>query len=105
MMEDVEEGKVWKYDYSYRSKQYYKDLILDAKKTLESMKGNVPTVVDLKVGVDFLHSERSYDLILEVILNSKEDLELYQKDEYHCRVVKTLMHEIRSASVAIDYEL
>ena len=29
MMEDVEEGKVWKYDYSYRSKQYYKDLILD----------------------------------------------------------------------------
>ena len=29
MMEDVEEGKVWKYDYSYRSKQYYKDLIFD----------------------------------------------------------------------------
>ena len=29
MMEDAEEGKVWKYDYSYRSKQYYKDLIFD----------------------------------------------------------------------------
>lgn len=29
MMEDVEEGKVWKYDYSYISKQYYKDLIFD----------------------------------------------------------------------------
>lgn len=89
----------------FKIKDEYKDLILEAAKTLESMKGNVPTVVDLKVGVDFLHSERSYDLILEVILNSKEDLELYQKDEYHCSVVKTLMHKIRSASIAIDYEL
>ena len=89
----------------FKIKDECKSQIPHAKTTLESMKGNVPTVVDLKVGVDFLHSERSYDLILEVILNSKEDLELYQKDEYHCRVVKTLMHEIRSASVAVDYEL
>ena len=89
----------------FKIKDEIKSQIPHAKTTLESMKGNVPTVVDLKVGVDFLHSERSYDLILEVILNSKEDLELYQKDEYHCRVVKTLMHEIRSASVAVDYEL
>ena len=29
MMENVEEGKVWKYDYSYISKQYYKNLIFD----------------------------------------------------------------------------
>ncbi len=89
----------------FKIKDEYKNQIPHAKTTLESMKGNVPTVVDLKVGVDFLHSERSYDLILEVILNSKEDLETYQKDEYHCKVVKTLMHEIRSASIAVDYEL
>ena len=89
----------------FKIKEECKNKIPQAKLTLESMKGNVPTVVDLKVGVDFLHSERSYDLILEVILNSKEDLELYQKDDYHCRVVKRLMHEIRSASIAVDYEL
>ena len=89
----------------FKIKNEYKDQIMLAKKTLESMKGNVPEVVDLKVGIDFLHSERSYDIILEVILNSKEDLLLYQKDEYHTNVVKTLMHKIRSASVAIDYEI
>ena len=89
----------------FKIKDEYKDLILEAAKTLESMKGNVPTVVDLKVGVDFLHSERSYDIILEVLLDSVEDLEKYQNDEYHCRVVKTLMHEIREASVAVDYEI
>jgi hypothetical protein len=88
----------------FKIKEKFKDQIPLAKKTLESMKGNVPTVIDLKVGIDFLHSERSYDIILEVILNSKEDLLLYQKDEYHTSVVKTLMHEIRSASVSVDYE-
>ena len=29
MIEDAEEGKVWKYEYSYKTKQYYKDLIFD----------------------------------------------------------------------------
>ena len=89
----------------FKIKEECKNRIEEAKKTLLSMKEHVPTVLDIFVGIDLLHSERSYDLILEVILNSKEDLELYQKDEYHCSVVKTLMHKIRSSSIAIDYEL
>ena len=75
------------------------------KNTLLSMKGKVPTVLDINVGIDLLHSERSYDIILEVILESMEHLEIYQKDLYHCTVVKPLMHEIRCASVAIDFEV
>ena len=89
----------------FKIKEEYKDRIEEAKNTLLSMKGNVPLVKEIQVGIDFLHSARSYDLILEVILESKEDLELYQKDEYHCNVVKKLMHEIREASIAIDYVL
>ena len=34
---------------------------------------------------------------------TKEDLENYQVDPYHVSVVKKLMHEIREASIAIDY--
>ncbi len=89
----------------FKIKEEYKNRIEEAKNTLLSMKENVPLVKDIHVGIDFLHSARSYDLILEVILESKEDLELYQKDEYHCNVVKKLMHEIREASIAIDYVL
>ncbi|MBQ2892465.1 MAG: Dabb family protein [Bacilli bacterium] len=89
----------------FKIKEECKDRIMDAKYTLLSMKENVPLVKGIQVGVDFLHSERSYDIILEVLLDSVEDLEKYQNDEYHCRVVKTLMHEIREASVAIDYEI
>ena len=62
------------------------------KDILLSMQGRVPMLLDLKVGVDFLSSTRSYDIILETYFNNKEDLENYQNDSYHCEVVKTHMH-------------
>lgn len=89
----------------FKIKEEYKNRIEEAKKTLLSMKENVPTVLDICVGIDLLHSERSYDIILEVWLESMEHLAVYQQDLYHCTVVKPLMHEIRCASVAVDYEV
>ena len=89
----------------FKIKDEYKNKIEEAKNTLLSMKGKVPTVLDINVGIDLLHSERSYDIILEVIVESMEHLEIYQKDLYHCTFVKPLMHEIRCASVAIDFEV
>jgi len=76
-----------------------------ARDVLMSMKGNVPLLKNIEVGIDFLGSERSYDIILEVILEDKKALEDYQKDPYHCEVVKKYMHQVREASVAVDYEL
>ena len=35
----------------------------------------------------------------------QEALEEYQKDSYHCSVVKTHMHKVRESSVAIDFEI
>ncbi len=74
-----------------------------AKEILLSMKGKVPQLRDITVGIDFLHSERSYDIILEVLLDDEAALESYQNDPYHCSVVKTHMHAVREASVAVDY--
>ena len=76
-----------------------------AKEVLLSMKGNVPLIRDIEVGVDVLHSERSYDLILSVVLDDMKALEDYQNDPYHVNVVKIHMHKVRSASVAIDFEI
>ena len=74
-----------------------------AKEVLLSMQGNVPQLRGITVGIDFLHSKRSYDLILEVLLDDADALESYQNDPYHCSVVKTHMHAVRESSVAIDY--
>ena len=74
-----------------------------AKEVLLSMQGNVPELRGISVGIDFLHSERSYDLILEVLLDDEAALESYQSDPYHCSVVKKHMHSVRESSVAVDY--
>lgn len=76
-----------------------------AKEILLSMQGKVPELRGITVGVDFLHSERSYDLILEVLLDNAAALESYQNDPYHCSVVKKHMHSVRESSVAVDYEI
>lgn len=76
-----------------------------AKEILMSMEKNVPLIKKINVGIDFLSSVRSFDIILEVTLNSKEDLSLYQNDEYHCNVVKKYMHEVTEKSIAVDYEI
>ena len=76
-----------------------------AAEVLKSMEGNVPLLRGIEVGVDFLHSPRSYDVILQVMLDDEKALEDYQKDDYHCSVVKEHMHRVAETSVAIDYYL
>lgn len=75
-----------------------------AKEILLSMKGNVPTAKNIEVGIDFLHSGRSYDLILMVDVENKAALDEYANDKYHCEVVKTHMHAVCEKSVTVDYE-
>lgn len=76
-----------------------------AKEVLLSMKGNVPLIREIEVGVDKLHSERSFDVYLSVVLDDMKALEEYQNDSYHCEVVKKHMHAVREKSVAIDFEI
>lgn len=76
-----------------------------AAAVLRSMEGKVPMLRGIEVGVDFLHSDRSYDVVLSVLLDDEDALDAYQKDDYHVSVVKPHMHAVRQTSVAIDYHL
>ncbi|MDF2821116.1 MAG: stress responsive protein [Clostridiales bacterium] len=75
------------------------------KEVLMSMKDKVDLIRDIQVGIDFLKSERSYDVILEVILDSRDALDLYQDHPYHVDVVKAYIQTVRSESIAVDYEI
>lgn len=76
-----------------------------AASILKSMEGNVDLIREIEVGVDFLHSHRSYDVILQVVLDDAKALDDYQKDDYHCSVVKEHMHKVTETSVSMDYEI
>lgn len=101
----MEEITMIKHIVCFKLKDNSLENCLKAKEVLLSMKDNVSLLKDIQVGIDFLHSERSYDIILETLFDTKEDLELYQKDPYHCEIVKKHMHAVRSASIAVDYEI
>lgn len=76
-----------------------------AKEVLLSMQGNVPMLRGIEVGVDLLHSQRSYDVYLAVTLDDMTALDAYQKDAYHVDVVKKHMHAVTQSSVAIDFQI
>lgn len=76
-----------------------------AREVLLSMDGKVPSIRNIWVGTDFLMSDRSYDVILLVDVDSREALDEYQNDPYHCSVVKPHMHAVREGSVSVDCEM
>lgn len=81
------------------------ELLEKTKDILLSMDGKVDLLRGIEVGIDFLKSERSYDIILQVLLEDEQALEAYQQDPYHCDVVKKHMHAVTVSSVAVDYYL
>ncbi len=76
-----------------------------AKEVLLSMQCNVPMLRGIEVGIDELHSARSYDVMLTVLLDDMQALSDYQADEYHVSVVKKHMHAVVKTSVSMDYTL
>lgn len=77
---------------------------LRAKEMLESMKGQIPGMLNLEVGFDFLGSEASADIILYTEFESHAALENYRNHPSH-EAVKPLMYEISRERRTIDYEV
>lgn len=74
------------------------------KVLFESMKEKIDLIKELQVGIDYLASSRSYDVVLEMVVESKEALEAYQAHPYHVNEVKPMIHALRSGSATVDYE-
>lgn len=89
----------------FKLKDPNETILKETKELLLTMKGIIPEVVDVNVGLDFLHSDRSFDILLEVTLNCKEDLDVYQVSDYHANVILKHMKAIIERSIAVDYEL
>ena len=76
-----------------------------AREVLLSMIGNVPTIRQIEVGLDFLRTARSFDIHLSVLVDDRDALTEYANDPYHCNVVKTHMHAVAEKSISIDFEV
>ena len=99
------EKKMIKHVVCFKIKDKNNDLLQKTREILLSMKGNVPTLVDIEVGINALDTYRSYDIILITTLASFSDLEIYQQDHFHVSVVKKHMHSIIESSVSVDFNI
>ncbi len=88
----------------FKIKEEYKQEIPQLVRNFEGMKGRIEGLIDLEAGQDILHSERSYDLALITLFRDRESFDAYQTHPVHMPVKKR-MHEVRSGSVACDFEI
>ena len=88
----------------FRIKDEYKSEIPQLVENFKGMRGRIEGLLDLEAGADVYHSERSYDLALVTLFDSMESFRAYQTHPVHMPVRKR-MHEVRSASVACDFEV
>lgn len=75
-----------------------------AKNILLGMEGNIPQLKGLEVGVDVLHTERSFDLALVTRFDSVEDMDDYQVHPYHVNEVLKYLRPMLEESKVVDYE-
>lgn len=88
----------------FKIKDEYKDEIPQLVQNFLGMKGKIEGMLDLEAGQDVYHSERSYDLALTTVFDSMDSFLAYQNHPVHLPVKKR-MHEVRSGSVACDFEI
>jgi hypothetical protein len=76
--------------------------IMTAKDRLESLLELVPSIQSLEVGIDVVHSARSWDLVLITRFEHEEGYKEYAVDPDHKTVLKWLKNQLLE-SATVDY--
>ena len=74
-----------------------------AKEMLEALVETIPSLLSMEVGLDFMQSERSFDLVLTSTFENKEGLSSYATDPAHLEVVG-FIKEVTEGAKVVDYE-
>lgn len=74
------------------------------KSEFESLRGRVPGLLHLEVGVDESRIDYACDVVLYTEFESREALAAYAQHPEHLRVRRTL-GDLRSARHQVDYEV
>lgn len=76
----------------------------EVKARLEALRGKIPGLLRLEVGIDFNRSDAAYDVALYSELVDRAALEAYQRHPEHVAVAD-FVGKVRSARAVVDYDL
>ncbi len=77
---------------------------LKMKELLSALRGLIPVIVDLEVGLDVFAASPACDVILYTAFATRADLDTYQAHPEHQKVVGFVKQVVASRSV-VDYEI
>lgn len=75
-----------------------------AKRMLENLQGKIPGLLLIEVGIDFLRSPDSSDIVMYSEFENQEALESYHHHPAH-EAIKGFIGAIRSERRVVDYEI
>jgi len=78
--------------------------IAKTKEMLEALKDKIEPLNKMEVGINFVPSERAYDLSLYSTFESEEGLNTYRVHSEHLKVVD-FIKEVTTDSKVVDYLL
>lgn len=73
------------------------------KRELEALKGRIPEIRHIEVGLNFIPSDASYDVALYSEFANEQDLAVYQKHPDHVKVAD-FVGKVRESRVVVDYK-
>lgn len=94
---------MWKLEESAEGKNKQENALI-IKNGLEALKGIIPEIIEIEVGIDFLKSDQSYDVVLYSTFASTEDLNIYQDHPEH-KKIGAFIGKVRNSRVVVDYEI
>lgn len=74
------------------------------KEKLEALKGKIPGLLKIEVGIDFSKTESSADIVLYSEFNTREDLENYRVHPEHKAVIP-FVADAKSEGRVVDCEI
>jgi len=77
---------------------------LEMKRRLEALKGVVPTLVNIEIGLNFSPCAPAKDMVLSTEFQTVEDLKAYANHPEHQKVVAFVKPFVAERAV-VDYEI
>jgi hypothetical protein len=73
------------------------------KQMLEGLRGQIPELRYIEVGINFASNEFAWDVALTTHFDSRADLETYMKHPAHIALIDFIT-KVRSTRAFVDYE-
>jgi hypothetical protein len=74
------------------------------KGRIEAMRGQIPGMLELEVGLNFEPSDAAYDLVLYAVFESRAALAAYQVHPAHLAVVGVI-RRVRDQRIVVDWDV